>query len=205
MPAASGNVVEQLIYQFVFVFFLFWGVVGVAVGGALVAFSARMIEFLRAMNRSVSTRRGLKAMAMPHDFEPALHKHKRWIAAAFIAIAAFACYGLITLDVAAAVSALQLRYPPAFVAWIVETLKWVLVAGSLLVGAVGIMLGFFPDALRALESRANRWVSTRQIGQDAETMHLTLDRWVEAHPRVAGAIICIISLVAAVESAIMLF
>ena len=48
------------------------------------------------------------------------------------------------------------------------------------------MLIFSADALRALETRVNRWYSFRQLGKGADTMHLTLDEWVETFPRATG-------------------
>jgi len=83
-------------------------------------------------------------------------------------------------------------------AWLLESTKWILVAGSLLAIAVGVMLAFFPNAMHALEGYANRWVSTRQmtrpIAEGGDRMHLALDRVVAAYPRTAGWILVILSL-----------
>ncbi len=78
---------------------------------------------------------------------------------------------------------------PAFAGWLVDSFRWLLVAGNLIAITVGIMLAFFPDALSKLEARGSGWVSERQAVRGADAMHNTLDTWVAAHPRAAGAII----------------
>ena len=79
-----------------------------------------------------------------------------------------------------------------------------LLLGCLLAVAVGIILGFFPHVLGALEKRANHWYSSTRLGQGADDMHLTLDRWVEYSPRTAGWIISLAALIVAVNSAVVL-
>ena len=66
---------------------------------------------------------------------------------------------------------------------------------------VGVMLGYFPDALGRLEAYANRWVSTRQLTMGSETMVFSLDRLVEAFPRTAGAMIVVAALYVAANAA----
>ena len=66
----------------------------------------------------------------------------------------------------------------------------------------GLMLAFSADALRALEARANRWFSSRQFVKGADTMHLTLDQWVETHPRTAGWMIAAGSAIVLIASII---
>jgi hypothetical protein len=92
-----------------------------------------------------------------------------------------------------------------FIVWIVESLRWFLVASSILAAVIGVLLAFFPDRLRALEARANRWYSPRQaFGSSPDAMHMTLDRWVEAHPRAAGWIIVVSASAVVAGSAIVL-
>jgi hypothetical protein len=79
-----------------------------------------------------------------------------------------------------------------------------LMAGSVLAIAIGVILGFFPRLLAALELRANHWYSSRQAGRGADKMVLTLDRWVEASPRTAGWLIATAALALACNSAIVL-
>jgi hypothetical protein len=84
-------------------------------------------------------------------------------------------------------------------------MRWFMVAGGLTAVAVGVMLLFFPRAYRALEERANHWYSTRQALTGGDSMRMSLDRWVEAYPRPAGAIIACLSVIAALAFAALVF
>lgn len=159
----------------------------VTIWACLIVGSARTLRFLGTTNRWVSLRNGLKPLEEPHDIGKAVYGHRRWFGAAFAVGGAFAIFMLLAkVEVAAVVSALGRNATPVIVAWIVESLRWILVAGGALAVVIGIMLVFSADALRALEARVNRWYSPRQLGQGADTMHLTLDHWVGTFPRTAG-------------------
>lgn len=80
-------------------------------------------------------------------------------------------------------------FRPSFASWLVESARWLLIVSNLVAISVGIMLGFFSDALFALEARCGRWYSQRQLVKSADTMHLTLDKWVATYPHAAGWII----------------
>ena len=54
---------------------------------------------------------------------------------------------------------------------------------------VGLMLGFFPGTIQAVEAHSARWYSTRRMTPLAEKMHLPLDKWVAASPRAAGLLL----------------
>ena len=210
MPSINNQVVEQLIIPFVVLFFFVWGIIGIAVGVSLIVYGARMLQFFSTMNRWVSTRQKFKAVAVPHDIGQAVQRHRRWLAAVFVAGAAYAIFGLVArFDVSAVVSALGMGIPRFYVEWAVESLRWLLVVGSVFAIVIGIMLGFFPNALGALEAYANRWYSFRQLGMrlgiPGDTMYLTLDKWVETFPKTAGWIIAIAASVVVVDSGIMLF
>jgi hypothetical protein len=184
----SGNyLVDQLLIPFVLWIFIVAGIVGIALGACLIIGSARTLRFLGIMNRWVSLRKSLKSMEEPHDIGKAVYGHRRWFGAAFAVGGAFAIFTLLAkVEVAAAVSTLGMNATPVIVTWIVESLRWILVAGGALAVVIGVMLVLSADALRALEARVNRWYSPRQLGKGADTMHLTLDRWVETFPRTAG-------------------
>jgi hypothetical protein len=178
---------DQLLIPFVLWIFIVAGIVGIALGVCLIAGSARTLRFLGTTNRWVSLRNGLKPMEEAHDIGKAVYGHRRWFGTAFAIGGAFALFMLLAkVQVAAVVSALGRNTAPVIVAWAVESLRWILVAGGALAVVIGIMLVFSADALRALEARVNRWYSPRQLGKGVDTMHLTLDKWVETFPRTAG-------------------
>lgn len=187
MLHTGDYLVDQLLIPFVLWIFIVAGIVGLALGVGLIAGSARTLRFLGTMNRWVSLRNSLKPMEEPHDIGRAVFGHRRWFGAAFAVGGAFTMFMLLAkVELAAVVSALGRNAAPVVVAWIVESLIWILVVGGALAVVIGIMLVFSADALRALEARVNRWYSPRQLGKSADTMHMTLDAWVEAFPRTAG-------------------
>jgi len=184
----TGNyLADQLLIPFVLWFFIVVAVVGIALGVCLIASSARTLRLLGTTNRWISLRTRFRPMEAPHDIGKAIYGHRRWFGAAFAVGGAFMMFMLLaSVKGAAVVSALGRSATPAVVAWIVESLRWILLAGGALAVVTGVMLVFSSDALRALEARTNRWYSASQLGKGADTMYLTLDQWVETFPRTAG-------------------
>jgi hypothetical protein len=201
MPLMSHPVVEQLLVPFIVLFLFVFGIIGFAVGVGLVLNGALMHRFFGVMNRSVSTRRGMKWIAVPRDIQPAVQRYRRPIGGIFILGAAFSIFGLVTrIDVDRGFPMLGIEAQ-----WVIESMRWFLIGGNLVAIAIGIMLVFFPDALRAIETRANRWYSFRHFAAGGESMNMAFDSWVERFPRIAGCIIAAAALVLVVNSGILLF
>ena len=187
MLHSSDYLVDQLLIPFVLWLFIFAAIAGLALGVGLIVASARTLRFLGSMNRWISLRNTLEPMEEPHDIGGAVYGHRRWFGIAFAVSGAFSIFMLlVNVEVAAVVSALGRNAAPLAVSWIVESLRWILLAGGALAVVIGVMLVFSIDALRALEVRTNRWYSSNHLGKGADTMHLTLDEWVETFPRTAG-------------------
>jgi hypothetical protein len=184
----TGNyLVDQLLIPFVLWFFIVMGLVGIALGVCLIVGSARTLRFLGTMNRWISLRTSLKPMEEPHHIGNVVYGHRRWFGTVFAVGGAFMLFMLLAkVEVALVVAALDRRATPVIAAWMVESLKWILLAGGALAVVIGGMLVFSTDALRATEARVNRWYSSRKLGKGADTMHLMLDQWVGASPRAAG-------------------
>lgn len=194
---------DQLLIPFVLMFFVVSGIVGVFVGVALIVSSARTLRFFGTINRWVSVRPSLRPLEEPHDIGKAVYEYRRWFGAAFAAGGAFAIFVLLArVDVAAVVSALNVNAAPVIVALVVASLRWILVVGGVLAVVIGIMLALSSDALRAVEARVNRWYTPKKLGEDADRMHLTLDKWVETFPRTAGWILASGALIVLVDSTI---
>jgi hypothetical protein len=183
--------------QFIVVLFLAAGVALLAIGLGLLFNSAGTLRFFSRMNRWVSTRRTLRPVEIPRETGEAVQKYRRWIGVVFIAGGLFAIYGLLAqYNAKAAILLLGLEiFKPAFASWVVDSARWVLVAGNLAGIVVGVLLVFFPQALAGLEARGARWYSERHVVRDREKMNLALDNWVERFPRVAGCIITFFALV----------
>lgn len=205
MQSIDKSALYQWLISSLVLFFLFWGVVAVAIGVGLIVCSGRTLKFFDTMNRYVSTRHGFKPMAVIHDTGWFVRRYRIWIAALFIAGSTYSIFGLVYwFDIAAVVSRFGMNLPHAFVSWIVESVRWLLIIGCAFGFVIGVMLGFFPKALDILEARVNKWYSFRNISRGADTMHLTLDNWVAAFPRTAGWIIVLTALFVVVDVAIVL-
>lgn len=206
MPLSNDYLIYKVLIQAIVMFFLVWGLIGAAIGAGLIVSSAKMFRLFRTMNHYVSTRHGLKPLAMPHDIGQAVRRHGRLIGAFFVLGAAYSLYSLFAwFDSSSIAAALNLRYPRPLVFTVLESARWSMIVFSVLALVVGVMLGYFPDALGRFEAQANRWVSVRKLTIGADTMHLTLDRLVEAYPRSAGAIILVAALYVAANAAILWF
>lgn len=202
----SNPMVRQLLLDSLYWFFLVFGMVGIAVGVGLAFNHVRMHQFSRFMNRWVSMRRSTKWLAIPRDSGAAEQRFRHLLGAVFVLFPAFSLFVLITeIDADKLANALHLNVPHSFAAWLLESARWILIAGSLLAIAVGVMLIFFPKALHAIETRANQWHSTRSISRGGETIHTGFDEWVDCHPRAMGLIIASGALVVAVHFGMLLF
>lgn len=201
--------VQQIIFDSVVIAFFVLGIGAAAVGAGLIVCSAKVFRLFAVANRYVSTRRATKSIAVPRDIQPALLRHRKWLAAAIIAGAAYSLFSLLTNFNAAAIASAVVSgdggAPYLVAQWLVEALGWAMVAFSLIGLAAGIMLAFFPGALSTVEQYANRWYSVRKATAGMNKNHLALDRWVEAFPRTAGLAIVLGALIVTVSSGLLFF
>ena len=190
MPHINNYIFDQLLIPSLIWFFFIGGVFAAAVGVGLIVSSDKVFRLLGLMNQSVSTRRAMRPMDMQRDSGSFIWKYRRLIGTLFVVGAAYAVYGLIArVDNLSVVALLNLKLPPLFVLWLVQSVRLFLIGGCLVSIVVGVLLGFFPDTMSSLEKRASRWHSTRQMVPDAEKMNLALDNWVTAYPRATGWIL----------------
>ena len=183
--------------RFLVVLFL-TGAAGMLVAGlGLIFRSAATLRFFAGLNRWVSTRRTLRSFEIPRDTGPAVQKYRRLLGVIFIVGGIFAVYALATkYNARGAILLLGLDiFRLSFATWVVDSLRWVLIAGNVAWVVVGVMLVFFPDALVAVEARGARWFSERRIATKRDEMNLFLDGWVATHPRISGSIIVFFALV----------
>ena len=201
----SNNMAWQYVTNFATISFVVFGVISFAVGLGLIVSSAGVFQMFRTLNQWVSTRAVLKSVEIPRETDQVAHKYRRWLGGAFIFFGAVSIFGLIGMFDIGAISALITKtLSRPFIAWIVQSLRWFLIVGSLLGLVVGGMLCFYPDALGAFERFANRWVSSRQFLRRGDDMNLTLDRLVEAHPKPFGWVIALVSVSVVVSGLILL-
>jgi len=197
MPS-NYNAIWQLLFQFFIVVVLVFASIGFVVGMGLIFSSARTLRFLQGMNRWVSTRGAFRAMDLPRSTEQFSHRNRRWVGWALMAGGIFATFGLAAgINPAAVGTTFAKGAMVPLVVIVAGTLRWFLIVGSIAGVVVGGMLCFSPDALATLEKFANRWFTARRMLRGGDDMILTLDRLVEAHPRLSGGILACTALGAA--------
>jgi len=195
-----------VLFQFFITVVLVFASIGFVVGIGLIVSSTRTLRFLQVMNRWVSTRGAFRAMDMPRSTEQFSHRNRRWVGWALIAGGIFSTFGLaVGVDAAAVGAAFAKGDQARLLAIVAGTLRWFLIVGSVAGVVVGGMLCFSPDALATIEKYANRWFTARRMLQGGDDMILTLDRLVEAHPRLSGGILACTALGAAAYAAALLF
>lgn len=190
MPNVDQFVINQLLIPATVTFFFIGGLISVAIGVGLICRSPKIFRLFDLTNRYVSTRRATKTMAIPHDSGQFVWKHRLLLGVVFVVGATYSIWGLtVGANDAAITSILALKLPRGFVLWIVESVRYVMIAGSAMSIIVGILMLASPDALKAIESISSRWYSTRRIAPDADEMIMSLDHWVATFPRTAGLLI----------------
>ncbi len=205
MPHLNNYMVDEILVPVVFLFFLVSGIFGVGLGIGLIVFRARVFHLFGPMNRWISARKNLESMEAQHEIEPFVHKYRRWFSALFILGGIFSIFMLAAkVDAVAVTSVFGVRRSSFIGPWVIQSLVTFLIIGSVLAVAIGIILGFFPRALAALEMRTNRWYSSRQFAKGADELHVPLDRLFESSPRTAGCILAVAALILSVSSVIVL-
>lgn len=185
------RLLDQLIIPFLLVFLFIGSLGGVVLGCTLLLRSAPAIQFIHSMNRFVSMRQATRELEIPRQ----VMRPSKWLGIFLVAGGAFACYYLLArLQIPR--SALSIVDPRFGTALAIDSARWLLVTGCVVSVAMGILVLFFPGALQALETRINRWVSTRHLlPAESGRMKAPLDLLVEAYPRAAGWTIAVSSLV----------
>lgn len=198
MTPAQNLFWSKVVLPSLALFGLAGSLLGIAVGFGLLFRTAATLRFLATMNRWISTRKSLKPLEIPRSIGSPTARKPRWNGLVLVIAGAFVSVVLWQLDGGKLASTTPPGARYAVIAGILfSAMRWFLVVGGLAVVAVGVMLLFFPAAYPAFEARANHWYSTRQALAGGDSMHMSLDRWVERFPRAAGLLIACLSLVSA--------
>lgn len=201
------TLLERVIVPTLVICLLVGGVASVLFGLALVLRTPQTLVFMRRMNSWVSTRRALKTVEIPRSVGEPSKRGKIGLALFFLVGGAFALYVLLVrLEVPRVALILGVNLKRWFIASVaVQTMKWFLVAGSVLALLVGVLMLFFPGRLTAFEQRMNRWYSTRKLlPPGGEVMKSPLDMLVDLYPRTVGWIIVAASVLVAAAMAVLL-
>lgn len=199
-------IIDQLLVPFVQRFLLFFSLVGVAVGIGLVLNRERMHQIFAITDRWISLRHGTKWLAVPRDIGASVERHRRLVGSVFIVAAMFSTVTLAwRTDGSELAAMLAVPASNQIGNLLANSARGLLISGGILAIAVGIMLLYFPQALRRIEARSDRWYSFRSTNRSGDTMHNGVNRWTEDHPRVTGALITVGALIVAVTNGLQLY
>lgn len=190
---------EWMVQSIVLIFFI-GGLVLLVIGVSLLVNSAATLRVFSGMNRWVSMRRATRPLEVMRDTRPLVLKYRYLFAAVFVVGGIFSLSGLITqFDHKAIIYALSLEFLRRdFAGWLLDSIRWVLIAGNVAGIVVGLLLALSPNTLVKIEAAGSRWFSERQAAKGADDMRMKLDPLVAAYPRAAaGVILCIALLLVA--------
>jgi hypothetical protein len=199
--------IERIIVPALVIFLLIGSSASALLGLALVFRTEKALAFMRAMNRWVSTRRAMRQAELPRTVTVESRRGKILLALFLLFGGLFALFVLLLrLEIPRVAVVLGVNLQRWFVIGVVlQTVKWFLVAGSVLALVVAVMILLFPARLTALEARLNKWYSTRHLLPPAgESMRYPLDAVVEGSPHAAGWAIAVASLLVALAMAVLL-
>lgn len=178
---------------------------GILVGVCLLACPARTLASLQYMNRWVSSRRALKPLEVPRNIGRPVQGRRPWLGLVVGTIGAYALVVLVwNVDPAKVSAALGADPKYSLAALAIDSMRWMLVLGSAVCVAIGLMMALAPRVLEALEAWANTWVSSRRALHGADTMYLPLDRLVERFPRASALLVLLLSATSLVASVVLL-
>jgi len=192
------TIVDRVVVPAVIVVLLVGGLAGIVLGCALVMRGEATLRFIVRMNRWVSTQDVIARLEAPVNVDPVggLSQRRPLLGTALVIGGAAAVYFLLTRLEFHATYAPGVDVKRLFFTGVaLQTMKWVLVAGSAFALVVGVMMLVSPQHLAAFERRLNRWQSPQRLVAADEKMHTPLEPRVQAHPRAAGWIIGSASLV----------
>ncbi len=186
---------SQIVQQTIFISLLVGAIVALAAGLLLVFSSERAFRISDLLNRWVSSRAALRPLEEHHSISRPLYRMHRLVG---ILICVGALYSLLVLGTSQGESAMLKSLaglgPPRFSAWISESLLIIVLTGNLGALLFGLVFIVRPSALRGLEAWADRRISGRKATKPLEEIHVHVDRFTRARPRLVGAVVILGSL-----------
>ncbi|MGB7543846.1 MAG: hypothetical protein WBM28_17740 [Burkholderiales bacterium] len=178
---------KTLLLPAINVFLVIGCIMAIVVGLALLVRGTAVLTYFSNLNRWISTEEVFEKLDRQLDIDKALHRNRRLVGAVIILGAAGAMALLLTqFNLQAIVVAFKGRISPLDIAWIASSARWLLILGNVAALLAGILLLLRPQAVQAFETRMNRWYSGKPVVKNLDTLNFLADRWVEAHPRIAG-------------------
>ena len=162
--------------------------------GAAVAVRPALLERLRRRaERRYSLRRATRALDVPRNADRWFYRHHRVYGAVVVVLAAFLLWFLALGPESAdwrRLFAPRYRELAGLFADSARFLLWLVAVFAVVIGTVVFVR---PSALKALEARANRWITARRVTRGLDRERDALDEWLARRPRAWGIIAALAS------------
>lgn len=164
--------------------------------GIAVAVHPPLLERLRRLgDRRFSMRRATGPLDRPRRIDSWFYRHHRVYGVAVAALAVFLLYFLVFGRAAegwlAGFSPGE-RVVAQMLAEAATLVLWIMAVFALMIGTVVFVR---PSALKALEQRANRWVTARRHTRGLSTSYHGADEWMARRPRLWGVVVGVLAAV----------
>jgi hypothetical protein len=171
-------------------FFIVGGVISLVIGVLLFAKPELIARLSKTGNKWYSARKSTKPLDIIRDTDGFYFKNNKAVGITMLVMSVIALYLIITripsADTFFAVNGVNEN--ALTVGLMLDALRWVLIAITVLGLPVWVMLAFNPEQLQKLNKKMNRWISTRLLLLPLERMNSGFDIYVLSHNRAFGMI-----------------
>ena len=158
----------------------------------LVIFPFSALALSHKINKSFSMRKSTKPLETPITIERWFYRHAKFSGTLIMAAAAYLLYLLFSdlnfSDIAKALPFLTVLTWE----WLLQSFQIFFALISIFVFLLGFLIIVRPSAIKPMETRANKWISTRQKMQFMSDNVGQADQLLRRFPRHFGAVILII-------------
>lgn len=185
----------QTLGPVLYVLLLAGAALGLVVGVLLLVDSARVMRWNYALNRWYSTRKATQVLERPVEVKRLIY---RWHRVVGVLVFAGSLYTLDILVFGFNTSGLVRIFRdlgnPAILSLVVETVRIFLVVGNIAALLAAAVLIFRPSLLKGLEAWGDRYYSGREASEVLDVMRYQPDQFVQARPKLVGAVVTLASL-----------
>ena len=186
---AAIQFLGAIVLQTAYIVLLAGAALAVLLGVLLLIDSPRVLRWNASLSRWVSTREAMRPLDEPRDIKRFVYRNHRILG---VMVIAGALYTLDVLTFGFHTGALARIFRglanQSLLGMLLDTLRFFLIFANLLAVLAGLALAFRPSLLKGVEAWADRSYSARSDPRMDE-MRFLPDRWVGAHPKIAGALI----------------
>ena len=148
------------------------GMVILLLGIVLVAVPDRVRNASRGLDRWISTELFFRTMDKPHNLERSFYHHHRLFGVLIMLGALYVLYALtLPVDVDTVIASLPVIKNQVLSSWVYSSARYVLIGMNAVIVLAGAVILFRPSLLKAMETYANRWITSDKPVQQLNQSH----------------------------------